>query len=72
MREQLGIESVWFANAADGIKADEFQPEVPAGHVLRDLVLCHLVMQDGTTITGTWSGDDDAPTSAWADAVSQI
>jgi hypothetical protein len=73
VREHYGIESVWFANPADGIKSDDFQPEVPADHPLRDFTLCHLVMDDGGLITGTWLGiDDEAVACAWADAVAQI
>lgn len=73
VREHYGIESVWFAVAAEGVKSDGFQPEVPADHPLRDFTLCHLVMDDGWVITGTWGGiDDDAVACAWADAVAQI
>lgn len=71
--DQMGIQSVWFANAADGIQPDDFQPPVPKCHPLRGLTLCHLVMREFTPITGTWSGDDaEARAMAWADAVSQI
>lgn len=73
VREHYGIESVWFAVAAEGVKSDDFQPEVPAGHPLRDLTLCHLVMADGGIVTGTWRGiDDEAVACAWSDAVAQI
>ncbi len=75
VREQLGIKSVWFANAADGIRADDFQPEVPAEHPLRQVTLCHIVLNEGqmSVVTGMWpSAGDDAQRLAWADAVSQI
>lgn len=69
--DQMGIASVWFANAAAGIQPDDYQPPVPRDHPLRDITLCHLVMLDGTTITGTHDGDH-GQASAWSDAVSQI
>lgn len=73
VREQLGIESVWFANAADGIEPDEFQPALPFNHPLNHVTLCHLVMTDGGIVTGTWRGiDDEAVACAWSDAVAQI
>lgn len=74
VREQLGIESVWFATAADGIKPDEFQPEVPAEHPLRRITLCFIVDKAGHV----WLGEiasrrmkegEDARSCAWRSAV---
>ena len=46
------IASEWYISGATGVVPDEFQPPVPAGHPLRLLTICVLVLRNGFTVTG--------------------
>lgn len=49
---QAAISSVWYANAAESIVPDDFQPPVPADHVLTRVTICYLVTVNGHTLVG--------------------
>jgi hypothetical protein len=49
---QTAISSVWYANAAESIVPDDFQPPVSADHVLTRVTLCYIVTVNGHTLVG--------------------
>ncbi len=42
-----GVKSIWFTNAAAGVVPDDYQPSVPDGHELEDLIFCVFVTEEG-------------------------
>jgi hypothetical protein len=61
-----GVQSIWFINAVDGVVPDSFQPSVPDGHDLEDLVFCVFNTPD-TFYVGTSTSADK--TEAYEDAL---